>query len=242
MKVILTPEVRAVLERSTIDATSVKLPASPRLEPALYKAVNKVLMAAGGKWTGSKTQAHIFATDPRAELGLAMKSNVIIDKVKERKKERQAFYTPMAVADIVAELSDVWEMCVLEPQAGGGALADACMKCGALNVDCIEIDPIAADRLRAKTFDTQTADFLSIEPVIRYARVVMNPPFAKGADIKHVNHARRFLATNGRLIAILPDKEYTKIGAYRVLKRLPAGTFRESGTMIATQIIQITNP
>jgi hypothetical protein len=241
MKVSLTPEIRAVLDRSTITATSLALPASPRLEPKLYKAVNAALEAAGGKWNKS-AKVHLFPSDPRPLLGMALVAGSIVNKVKAAKKERQAFYTPMAVADIVAELADVRGKYVLEPQAGGGALADACMKCGAKNVYCIEIDPIEADRLRTKTFYTLTADFLSIETETLYDRVVMNPPFTKGADIKHVNHARRFLKPHGRLIAILPDKEYTKIGPYKVLKRLPAGAFRESGTMIATQVIQIIKP
>lgn len=128
-KINITPEVRAVLESSVIDATSLKLPSTP-LDRKLYVAVNKVIEAAGGKWNKS-LKAHVFSNDPRVELGLALESNVIVDKVKERKKERQAFYTPENIATTVAFLADVWERDVLEPSAGHGALAAACIESGA---------------------------------------------------------------------------------------------------------------
>ena len=44
----ITDEVRAVLEAASITATSVKL--NGQVDRALYVAVNKVLVGAGGKW------------------------------------------------------------------------------------------------------------------------------------------------------------------------------------------------
>jgi len=250
MKVILTPEVRAVLKRSTIDATSVKLPASPRLERKLYEAVNKVLEAAGGKWA-KKQQAHVFSIDPRVELGLALETNVLIDKAKARKKERQAFYTPEAGARTLAKLADVAGHYVLEPSAGHGALAYACTKEGAARVDCFEIDPDACDTLKRDGFTVLAqCDFLETspeEPDQRYQRIVMNPPFTRKADAQHVHHAfKHWLALDGILTSIVaddgsdrPDLKAIAPNPYRIVHRLPAGTFKESGTMIATLVIQL---
>lgn len=249
MKVTLTPEVLDVLERSTITSTSVKLPSSPRLEPKLYQKVNKVLEAAGGKWS-KKEQAHVFPTDPRAELGLAQKSGVIIDKAKARKKARQAFYTPEAAARTLAGLADFAGHYVLEPSAGHGALAYACIKEGASCVDCFEIDQDACDSLTRDGYTVlATCDFLETspeEPSQRYQRIVMNPPFTRKADAKHVLHAfDHWLALGGILTAIVADdgKDRPDLAAgapFQIIHHLPAGTFKESGTMIATLVIQLS--
>jgi hypothetical protein len=39
----------------------------------------------------------------------------------------------------------------------------------------------------------------------KFDRVVMNPPFDHGADIKHVEHARKFLKPGGRLVAVVAN-------------------------------------
>lgn len=249
-KVILTPEVRAVLERSIIDATSVKLPSSPRLERKLYEGVNKVLEAAGGKWS-KKQQAHVFIIDPRAELGLALETNVIIDKAKARKKERQAFYTPADVARDVVVIADVQDKTVLEPSAGHGSLATAIRDAEPLLLWCIDIDADAVAALKADRFCVNQGDFLDKYPAAadgRYQRIVMNPPFTRKADAKHVRHAfTHWLADQGLLTSIVcddgqdrPDLRAIDPATFQIVQRLPAGTFKESGTMIATLVIQLS--
>lgn len=249
-KVTLTPEVREVLNRSTLDATSVKLPTSPRLDRKLYEAVNKVIEAAGGKWS-KKQQAHVFTIDPRVELGLALETNVIIDKAKAHKKERQAFYTPAATARDVAVLADVFEREVLEPQAGHGALAKACRDLGAKLIWCRDIDTEAINALQAAGFLAEQGDFLETYPAsefARYERIVMNPPFTRKADAKHVRHAyTHWLKTGGLLTAIVCDDGQDRSDirgidstTFKIVQRLPAGTFKESGTQIATLVIQLS--
>lgn len=248
MKVKLTPEVRAVLERSTITATSVTLPRE-RLDN--YKAVNAVLAAAGGKWN-KKAQCHLFTTDPREALGLAVQTGEIIHQKKARKKERQAFYTPEAGARTLARLADVAGHYVLEPSAGHGALAHACIKEGASRVDCFEIDHEACCSLKRDGLTVLAqCDFLETspeEPEQRYQRIVMNPPFTRKSDAKHVRHAfEHWLALEGILTSIVaddgrdrPDLKAIAPDSYRIVHRLPAGTFKESGTMIATLVIQLS--
>ncbi|WP_230685500.1 hypothetical protein, partial [Streptococcus pneumoniae] len=76
----------------TIEGNSLKLPPE-RLEPKFYAQVNKAIVAAGGKWKGGKAQAHIFDGNPLESIGL--ETGVVVDK----KKLRQAFYTPSDIAE-----------------------------------------------------------------------------------------------------------------------------------------------
>src|SRR3546814_10577644 len=49
-------------------------------------------------------------------------------------------------------------------------------------------------------------DFLSMTPAPldrEYDRVIMNPPFERRADIRHVNHASTFLKPNGLLVSVM---------------------------------------
>lgn len=251
-KIILTPEVHSVLENSQIDATSVRLPAG-HLDRKLYEQVNKVLLAAGGKWNKS-AKAHLFTIDPRSQLGLALERAVIIDHAKTHKKVRQAFYTPEAAANTVAQLADVHGRTVLEPSAGHGALAQACMRYGAHSVDCVEMDPEANKALLLAGYQvrgwTVQNDFLKFVPCPEddpYERIVMNPPFTRKADARHVFHAfNHWLQPQGLLTAIVCDDGKDRADlleeawSIRIVHRFPKGTFRESGTDIATLVIQIT--
>lgn len=246
MKVTLTPEVRAVLERSTITADAVTLP--PEQLPN-YKQVNAVLEAAGGKWN-KKARCHLFSSDPREALGIALQTGQIIHKEKARKKERQAFYTPPDVARDVVILADVRDKTVLEPQAGHGALAKPCRAVGAKLIWCRDIAQEAIDALKADGFHAEQGDFLESYPIgecTRYERIVMNPPFTRKADAKHVRHAfTHWLKKGGLLTSIVcddgqdrPDLRAIDPSTYQIVLRYPAGTFKESGTMIATLVIQL---
>lgn len=89
------------------------------LDRKTYEAVNKVLVAAGGKWD-RKSKAHLFAGDPRENLGIAVATGTIVDK----KKSLGQFFTPAGLAHRIVALADVRAGDrVLEPSAGNGALA-----------------------------------------------------------------------------------------------------------------------
>jgi hypothetical protein len=180
----VSPEVRAVLERATIEPRSVTL--NGKLERELYLATNKVLEAAGGTWN-RKLRAHIFDRDPREALGLAITTG----KATNVKQELQAFYSPPAVAKRVAKRAEIaWPMTVLEPSAGVGALADeaaaALMSTAPVGttgpdvrdmVKCYDVDGVAVEKLRALGYrDPEQRDFLQVAPGTEfYDRVVMNP-------------------------------------------------------------------
>ena len=63
----------------------------------------------------------------------------------------------------------------------------------------------------------------------------MKPPFDRGADIKHILHAKTMLKTNGILVALCADgpkqNEVLKpLSCY--WEHLEPGSFKESGTMV----------
>lgn len=235
----LTPEVADILSRSTITGNQLQLPPA-LLDPKLYAQVNKAIVTAGGKWKSGKVRAHVFPGDAREALGMALETGVVIDT----KKVRQAFYTPQVVADEVAMIAGVEGMRVLEPSAGDGALVDACRKFGAREVECIEMEPKCRESLEAKADGVKIADFLAEKPSAVYDLVVMNPPFAKGQDVKHVSHAVKWLKPGGKLYAIVPAKDCPKLAGLgaRTVKEFAAGSFKESGTSVATRLITIELP
>ena len=180
----------------------------------------------------------------------------------------QLFPTPRDLADQVVELAGIesghW---VLEPSAGTGALLDPLFntegtdwpggESGRLVV--VEVDQNLAKHL-TRTYVMATVvccDFLAHEPPLHddyeprksrghfYDRIIMNPPFANGADIKHVEHARRFLKPGGRLVAIVAagprQTEKYRDGDEPADQwiDLPAGSFAESGTNVDAAIIVI---
>lgn len=236
----LSDEVADILRRSTINGNVLTLPAG-QLDRKLYEAVNKALANAGGKW--KRGVGHVFAGDPSEKLAAMLGTGVSVDE----KKRDQSFFTPMAVAVDVAEIADVSKRYVLEPSAGCGALADACMDAGAIAVSCFEINGEYAATLRAKHYNVIEGDFLEFLPAkgARYLRICMNPPFTRGQDLAHVNHALKWLAPGGILVAIMMDSQRRKGFEELVAKYKPQiieverGAFKESGTMIPTIIVKI---
>src|SRR5690606_32049546 len=108
------------------------------------------------------------------------------------------FPTPRPIAERLVELADYPEsedcgLTTLAPSAGTGALLEviAWDFCST----AVEIDEGRAADLKAKfphTWIVECADFLQWQPTAnvpeKFDRIVMNPPFAKQDDIKHVNH------------------------------------------------------
>jgi predicted RNA methylase len=249
----INDEVRAVLEKATIDSRSVVL--NGQLDRGLYVQVNKVLEGAGGKWNRG-LRAHVFERDPREALGLAIETGV----AKNVKQELQAFYTPDDVADRLVESVDLPEgaALVLEPSVGGGALVRAVWRKNEhADVIGFDIDRVAVERLQ-KDKDSRLhvfeRDFLEVDSQnFRVVdRVVMNPPFTKGQDIDHVLHALEFLKPGGVLASIMSGsalsgrtkrhhrlREALEAAEAWNQEELPGGSFKESGTGVRALILAI---
>lgn len=240
----ISDDVLAVL--STAHTTGNTLRLAGQLKRSLYERTNKVLEAAGGKWS-RKAQAHLFEGDAGDLVEQILLSGEITVP-----QDFGWFPTPQAVVQQLVERADVRPgHRVLEPSAGRGNIALAFPD---TQIDCYELLPAHVEALNAANPGNWTvtqADFLSVEPVPVYDRVVMNPPFAKRADIHHVRHALGFLAPGGRLVAVMSAgvdfRTDTLTTALRELidarrgsiERLPDGAFKPSGTMVSTVIVVI---
>lgn len=130
---------------------------------------------------------------------------------------------------------------MLEPSIGSGVIADACMDAGAEAVIGYEIDYEECKKT-GQRYSCFLGDFLEAMPKgLKFLRCCANPPFSKNQDIKHVLHIlENWLAPGGRLVAILPDKEYPKLDKYDPVEyKLPEGSFKESGAGVRTKLIVI---
>lgn len=241
----ISEETKSILARGTWDEAGVtyRLP-DEQYDRGVYEPLALVLKLLGGKWKGGKTAGFVFPRPARDLLDAALASGAAPDL----KKRRQAYYTPETV---VAQVMDTvflgGDHRVLEPSAGGGAFAEAIRETGA-RLDCVEIDTFEAASLGARGFNVREADFLTVEPDPLYDYVIMNPPFTKGADRKHVEHALLFLKPHGILVSIVSPSfpitwvrdKTSELGPSNVeFDEIEAGAFKESGTGIATRLLMI---
>ncbi|WP_211440955.1 methyltransferase [Collimonas humicola] len=242
-------EVLNVLSNSTSDGYQLRLP--DYLNRQLYLRTNVVLEAAGGMWN-RKAKAHCFSV-PAAD---AMDQIILTGEVTVP-QDFGYFPTPYPVVMKLLQRAEIHcRHRALEPSAGRGAIAYEVVKQGAY-VDCIELlDNNYAELLKMHDDGNLNGgivqgDFLAITPWRNYDRVVMNPPFAKQADIHHVLHALKFLKPIGLLVAVMSagvsfrDNKLTT--GFRELVRerggeieaLPEGSFKASGTGVNTVIVTI---
>jgi predicted RNA methylase len=178
--------------------------------------------------------------------------------VTDAKREFGVFFTPPDLARRAAKLADLRAgMRVLEPSAGHGALVLAARAEADVQVDAIELYPGSA--VVMKSIDLGggrlwgEVDFLAASPgdIGRFDRVLMNPPFAKMADARHVLHAVNFLDEGGHLVAIMSAavtfRETTDYQIVRSLashnggaiEALPPGSFKKSGTDVNAALVTI---
>ena len=157
---------------------------------------------------------------------------------------------------VLVDLADIGDgMRVLEPSAGRGAIVRGVLS-SADNVKVTMYELLAenCDALNAEFVPATTitpTDFLAVEPDPVYDRVVMNPPFMNQSDIKHVNHALKFLKPGGLLVAVMGagvtfrenklTVEFRKLVEDRggFFQELPEKSFKESGTLVNTVVAVI---
>jgi predicted RNA methylase len=239
-------DVLEVLSVAAVAGNTVRLVG--QLDRALYVKTDKVLQAAGGKWD-KKAKAHVFDSDAETRID----EIIVTGEIAVPKDEYNYFPTP---PNVVAKLLDEADlslgMMVLEPSAGRGAIVAELLLKGC-RVSCVELDPRNVQFLANAGLNVTEGDFLSVEPLPIYDRVVMNPPFMGQADIKHINHALQFLKPGGVLVAVMSagvmfrENKLTKDFRAMVEARdghfiaLPEGSFKSSGTMVNTVIVVVHN-
>lgn len=157
----------------------------------------------------------------------------------------QLFPTPPDVARRIVDIAEIEPgECVLEPSAGTGNLVQAVIDSGvdteilAYEINCNLVRQLAG-RWPSYRVQVRQADFLEVRDFQgQYPKIIMNPPFRNGEDIKHIEHARTFLRPGGVLVAICAGgpRQVEKYGPY-IVQDLPAGTFE--GTGVRSLIIRI---
>jgi predicted RNA methylase len=157
------------------------------------------------------------------------------------------FPTPPEIARQVVNLATVGPgVRVLEPSAGTDSLVRAIREaCPEADVTAVEINPQLAAGLSGLVQKCVCADFLAIgEDLGEFDRVVMNPPFERGADPDHIKHAFALLAPGGRLVAVCANGPRQREELGEVCTQwidLPAGSFKTRGTNVNTAIVVLDN-
>ena len=243
---VIPPEVIEILSRCYVEGANLYLP-KMRLDRALYAKVDDVLRALGGKWVGRKIQAHVFEEDPAPLLDIAVSTGTFV-----KPQDFGYFPTPAALVERAIALADLRPgMKALEPQAGQGAIAIRMAQIlGIDNVTVVELLHSNARKLVEAGFSAvNRVDFLTLDPVPIYDRIIMNPPFNRLADVDHIMHATKFLKPDGRLVAFSSPSwtfnSASKAAQFRdfvgecegVVEEVDSGAFKESGTNIATRLI-----
>jgi len=159
----------------------------------------------------------------------------------------QLFPTPSELAARLVELAGIRPGDrILEPSAGTGRILNALpTTCGA--IVAVEIHAGLIKTLRAsyrpEFVRIEHADFLEWDPGAQFDRIIMNPPFTKGSDIRHIQHARSMLAPGGRLVSVCAaGPRQREAFADCEWIDLPAGTFEDAGTNVSTAIVIIDAP
>lgn len=239
-----------VLDRAIVDGSRLTLVG--QLDRKLYQAANQVIEAAGGRWD-RKAKAHVFdglAAD-------AIEPILLTGEYSRTKQDFGQFDTPADLAQRVAVMADIKpSMAVLEPSCGIGNIVEAAERAGG-RVMGFEIDAKRLHEAKERCIfagGLRHSSFLAAEPETVFDRVVMNPPFARQDDIRHVMHAACFLKPGGRLVAIMSasvmfrDNRLTQDFRAFVathggtIERLPDGSFAQSGTSVNTCLVSFALP
>lgn len=254
----IADDVRDVLNRAVVDGNILKL--AGQLDRDLYTRTNKALEALGGTWNRGK-KGHVFAGDPRAAIAAAAEDGKVAHP-----NQLDFFPTSRNVAEIACRrlgMGDTWKR-TLEPSAGEAdliaPLVDWLGKPTAEQLFMVEKDPRRIDVLKADGYSAHTsaADFLALDPIAfrPFDRIIMNPPFERGSDAKHIAHALEFLAPGGRLVAIASGAFKTRddkagrairgrLASWGVgidIDDLPDGSFKHAGTSVATVLVTVDRP
>lgn len=233
----LSQEVINVLSDCTITENKLFLP-NTQLDRKLYLLVDKALKSLGGKWN-RKEKAHLFDNDINESIEQLIQTGEYVDV----KKEFQFFKTPEELAKKLVDISNISDgETVLEPSAGTGNIASLIPNC-----DVIELNETNRQFLKDNGFNLIHDDFLSFDKP--YDVIVGNPPFSKQQDIEHVT--RMIKLAKKTVVSIMSAsvlfRNNKKTVEFRELvekyngtfEELPAGSFKESGTMVNACIVVI---
>ena len=157
------------------------------------------------------------------------------------------FVTPPEIATRMVGLLGLQEgQRILEPSAGTGHLLDAAQAaCRHLQITAAEQCPRLCRHLfeRYPGVALRTGDFLGMTFPASFDAVLMNPPFRRGSDVKHILHARSFLRPGGRLVSLCYNGAVQRARLQPLAdtwELLNAGSFRSEGTGAGVVLLTMT--
>lgn len=231
-------EVIEVLKTARVEGNLLFL--AGKLDRKLYQDVGKLLKEIGGKWSPAKG-ATVFKDSPEDIICDIINTGEFVSE----KKAYQFFPTPeKLVKEILSSVEIRPDWACLEPSAGRGNIAKHLPNC-----DCVELNPSNREYLIQNGFNLIHDDFMTFKPEKTYNAVVMNPPFEKQQDIKHVTKAIGI--ASDLLVAIVSasamfrtDKSYIEFRELvatlgGTITPLPPKAFAESGTCVNTALVTI---
>jgi predicted RNA methylase len=249
---VIQQEIIEALKLIEVNGTTARITES--LDRSLYLKVDKALSALGGKWN-RKSRCHEFDQDCTSTLADAITTGEI-EVTKDPKQIFQLYESPMNLAESMIDSLYGYGLSMLEPSAASGRIVRAAVNKGH-EVAAVEIQPQFKKGLEALCPAVIIGDFLDVVPGEYFGNfdaIVMNPPFSRHQDIKHVLHAWKFLRRGGQMRAIVSPSftfKFARSGAPKMFAEflesvgakhepLPAGTFKASGTMVKTMLISAT--
>lgn len=147
---------------------------------------------------------------------------------------------------------------VLEPSAGKGDIAEELRKMTD-RLDVCELNYTLSDILKEEGYNIAGSDFLEYNPGPIYDFIIMNPPFEKNQDSRHIIHAYSLLKPGGVIAAVasstfnndktwnmfsLTDEENKSIGIFPLEKDSFKGkdSFVQTGVNAVIVILENLNP
>jgi SAM-dependent methyltransferase len=158
------------------------------------------------------------------------------------------FQTPEPEAVKMAELIRPWAIRgrILEPSAGLGRLVFPLCDVETEWVivedarECYNALLQAVNVARKKMINCDFLQLTADDLGGRFDAIVMNPPFKRGRDIKHIEHAATLLKPGGRLVSLCYDgpRQHARLKPLSSQwEVLPEGSFRDEGT--GTSVVRL---
>jgi len=238
-----------VAKEGFIEGNVIKFPFT--MDDDTYASIALLLESIGGKWV-DKVKGFLYKHNPEQSFkNLINQTKIEIEVSDEmRWQEQTQFYpTPTTISAKLLEMANIKSGdVILEPSAGRGGIADLFpTENGKI---LIEYDVTNYEYLLSRGYNVMNGDFLSFTELI-FDKVIMNPPFSKQQDIRHILHAFGMLNVGGTLVAVANEnilyrhnkeavafQNFLKENNAEVIE-IESGAFVDSGTMINTIIIKI---
>jgi phospholipid N-methyltransferase len=167
-----------------------------------------------------------------------LKQSLLLQKIDD------FFPTPDVIIERMIALAGIEDSdTILEPSAGMGNILDFLPE----RAVAVEQNYDLCNYLEKTHPGTAViqGDFLELNGNLgMFDRIVMNPPFSRGADIKHIKHALEHLNEGGKLVSLCangPRQAKELMPLADLWEDLPQGSFKEAGTGVNVALLVIQN-